>query len=291
MTSLIGNTPCVLLPIPSYKSKIYIKLEEFNWGGSIKSRIGYQMIRDAEEEGRIDINNPANNIIIEGTGGNTGIGIAQYCAQKGYKCILVVPDNYSKVRVKVLKELGAEVFLSDHTRGNCSHLEMVESILEKHPEYIHLNQINNPSNPKAHYLGTGKEIISQVEGITHFVAGVGSGGTLSGVGRALKEKNPEVNVYAVQPKGCDILNGYAIPHKIQGLAIGRIPSVFDRALVDSVISIDEDETVKYQSVLSKTTGLYLGFSSIANILACLEKAREEDGIYVTVAPDGGRNYL
>lgn len=291
MNSLIGNTPCVLLPQEFSGSHIYVKLEEFNWGGSIKSRVGYEMIRDAEQNGRINIIHPESNTIIEGTGGNTGIGIAQICAKKGYKCILVVPDNYSMVRVQVLKHLGADVRLSDHTRGNCSHFEVVDNIIEKHPEYIHLNQLNNPSNAKAHYLGTGQEILSQVKGITHFVAGVGSGGTISGIGKALKEKDNTIKVIAVQPSGCDILNGKAVPHRIQGIAIGRIPSILDRALIDSVKNIDDTEVMNYQSKIARTTGLFLGYSSIANILACMKLALYEKGTYVTVAPDGGKNYL
>ncbi|MEG2263169.1 MAG: cysteine synthase family protein [Acinetobacter sp.] len=291
MHPLIGKTPCILIPRSTSSSEIYIKLEEYNWGGSIKSRVGYQMIIDAEEDDRIDTVHPERNTIIEGTGGNTGIGIAQMCALRGYKCILVVPDNYSKLRVEVLKRLGAEVILSDHTRGNCSHFETVDQILEVHPEYIHMNQLSNSSNPKAHYIGTGPEILSQVEGITHFVAGVGSGGTLTGTGRALKEHDSSIKIIAVQPAGCDILSGIAVPHIIEGIAIGRVPSILDQSLINAVITVSDDEVVKKQETLAKSMGLFLGYSSIANILACKKLAQNEEGVYVTVAPDGGRNYL
>lgn len=287
MHSLIGNTPCIHIP----NTNIFVKLEEYNWGGSIKSRVGYQMVVDAEEDGRIDKLHPKHNTIIEGTGGNTGIGIAQVCALRGYRCILVVPDNYSKVRVKVLEKLGATVLLSDHTRGNCSHFEVVDQIVREHPEYIPMYQLSNPSNIRAHYIGTGPELYSQVPEATHFIAGVGSGGTLTGTGRYLKKKNPLIKIIAVQPSGCDILKGEAVPHKIEGIAIGRVPSILDQSIIDDVITISDDEVIEGQARIAKTTGLFLGFSSIANILACEKVAKETKGIFATVAPDGGRNYL
>lgn len=287
MRCLIGNTPCINLP----NTNIFVKLEEYNWGGSIKSRVGYQMVIDAEENGRIDIEHPKMNTIIEGTGGNTGIGIAQICALRGYRCILVVPDNYSQVRVGVLMRLGAEVILSDHTRGNCSHFEVVDQIVAEHPEYIPMYQLSNPSNVKAHYIGTGPEIFSQVPNATHFVAGVGSGGTLTGVGKYLKEQNPKTKVVAVQPEGCDILVGSAVPHKIEGIGIGRRPDILDQSLIDDVVTISDQEVIEGQLKIAKATGLFLGYSSIANILACDKLAQGESGVYCTVAPDGGRNYL
>lgn len=286
MKKLIGNTPCIQLP----GTHIYVKLEEYNWGGSIKSRVGYQMIVDAEEAGRIDTAHPERNTIIEGTGGNTGIGIAQLCALRGYRCILVVPDNYSKVRVEVLKRLGAKVIFSDHTRGNCSHFEVVDQIVAEHPEFIPLYQLSNPSNVKAHYISTGPEIYSQVPNLTHFVAGVGSGGTLTGTGRYLKEQDPNIKVIAVQPAGCDVLKGIAVPNIIEGIAIGRVPDILDQSIIDDVVSIADAEVIKEQANIAKTTGLFLGYSSVANILAC-KKIEVEEGVYVTVAPDSGRNYI
>lgn len=287
MHPLIGSTPCIQLP----NTSIYVKLEEFNWGNSIKSRVGYQMIVDAEENGRIDRLHPERNIIIEGTGGNTGIGIAQMCALRGYRCILIVPDNYSKVRVEVLKHLGAEVILSDHTRGNCSHFELVDQMVIEHPDYVPMYQLSNSSNVKAHYLGTGPEIYSQIPSITHFVAGVGSGGTLTGTGRYLKEQNSSIRVIAVQPFGCDVVKGISVPHKIEGIAIGRVPDILDQSLIDDVVSIRDEEIMSEQKIIAKSTGLFLGLSSIANILACKKRLQYEKGIYVTVAPDSGRNYL
>lgn len=287
MNQIVGNTPCIRLK----NTDIFVKLEEYNWGGSIKSRVGYQMVIDAEEDGRIDALHPSNNTVIEGTGGNTGIGIAQVCALRGYHCILVVPDNYSKVRVKVLERLGAEVILSDHTRGNCSHFEVVDKMMIEHPEYIPMYQLSNPSNVKAHYIGTGPEIFRQVPEMTHFVAGIGSGGTITGIGKYLKEQNPNIKIIAVQPTGCDVLKGIAVPHKIEGIAIGRIPSILDPSIIDQVITISDIDVLKAQEQIAKTTGLFLGYSSIANILACEQLSQETNGIFATVAPDSGRNYI
>lgn len=287
MHSLIGKTPCVQLP----ETNIYVKLEEYNWGGSIKSRVGYQMVVDAEEDGRIDTTHPERNTLIEGTGGNTGIGIAQVCALRGYRCILVVPDNYSRVRVEVLRRLGAEVILSDHTRGNCSHFEVVDQMVSAKPKLIPLYQLSNPSNVKAHYIGTGPEIYKQVPNVTHFVAGVGSGGTLTGIGKYLKEQNPSIKVIAVQPAGCDILKGIAVPNVIEGIAIGRVPDILDQSLIDDVVSVTDEEVIEEQMHLAKNTGLFLGFSSIANILACKKVAQVENGTFATVSPDSGRNYI
>jgi len=208
-------------------------------GGSVKSRVAYQMIIEAERDGRIP--EPPNNVtIIEATGGNTGIGLAQMCALRGYKCILVVPDNYSKVRVRLLKKMGAKVLLSDHNIGNDSHIKMVHDILRKNPDFIHLDQFSNKANPQSHYIGTGQEILHQFQGqLNAFVAGIGSGGTISGVGKALKEHNPTIKIYGVQPKGCDVLNGFAIPHIIQGVAIGQLPKVLDLSIIDGIIDVDK----------------------------------------------------
>lgn len=156
----IGQTPLIRLPnsFTHTDTTILVKLEEYNWGGSIKSRVGKQMILDAEAQGQIDITKPNDVVILEATGGNTGIGLAQMCAIRGYKCVLVVPDNYSKVRIKLLKDLGAEVILSDSTLGNDSHIMKAKEILSNNPSYIYMDQFKNPSNVKAHYLGTGPEI-------------------------------------------------------------------------------------------------------------------------------------
>lgn len=294
ITDCIGNTPLIALDrsITKCNATILIKLEEYNWGRSVKSRVAYQMIIDAEKEGRIPTD-PHNVTIIEATGGNTGIGLAQMCALRGYKCILVVPDNYSKVRVKILNELGAIVILSDHRVGNNSHIRKVEELIIDNPNYIHLNQFSNNSNPRAHYLGTGQEILKQFnDKIDAVVAGIGSGGTLSGIGKAVKEHNPSAIICGVQPKGCDVLNGNAIPHIIQGIAIGQLPKVLNISLIDEIRDVEETDVLEMKKELAKKMGLHLGYSSSANIVGAIKVSRSYPNIknIVTIAPDGGANY-
>jgi cysteine synthase len=295
LVECIGNTPLIELPnqFTKTKSKILVKLEEYNWGASIKARVGFQMIFDAELNGIIDRNKPESVTILEATGGNTGIGLAQVCALRGYNCVLTVPDNYSKVRVELLKQLGAKVIWSDHKTGNDSHIKKAFKLKDKHPDYIYTDQTKNFSNVNAHYLHTGNEILSQSnQEINYFVSGIGSGGTISGVGKAIKEKYPSCKIIGVQPKGCDVLNGIAIPHKIEGFAIGKIPEILNRSIIDEMIDIDFEEVVQMKYILGKYSGLYLGYSSIANIIASLKVAQDlkEPKVIATISPDGGRNY-
>ena len=291
----IGNTPLIRLPndFTHIEATVLVKLEEYNLGGSIKSRIGCQMVVDAEQDGRIDINHPEKVTILEATGGNTGIGLAQICAIRGYRCVLAVPDNYSKIRVDLLRNMGAEVVLSDHTTGNDSHIRKAHELLENDPNYIYMNQFKNPSNSKAHYFGTGQEILKQCESqIDCFVSGIGSGGTITGVGKAIQEKYPSCRIIGVQPEGCDVLRGKAIPHIMQGIAIGQIPDVLDVSIVNDMITITNREVKETKSLISKRLGLYLGYSSIANIIGAIRVAKDlgKNKVVVTVAPDGGRNY-
>lgn len=292
--SCIGNTPLVEIPneLTGCKAKILVKLEEYNWGGSIKSRVGYQMIRDAERMGRINTQE-CTTTIIEATGGNTGIGIAQVCAFRGYRCLLVVPDNYSEVRVRLLEAIGAKVLRSDHNLGNDSHVKLVKEILVSHPDYLHLDQFNNQSNVNAHYFGTGKELVKQVgDCIDAFVSGVGSGGTITGCGKAIKERYPQCLIAAVQPKGCDVIKGESIPHQVQGTALGFVPSIFDKSIVDMQIDVTDEDINDMRLRLPLRTGLYLGISSLANIIAAIKLSRNNSSIktIVTISPDGGRNY-
>lgn len=293
--NLIGDTPIVEIPstITSCNAKIYVKLEEFNLGGSIKSRVGLAMIDDAEKSGVINTHIPKSNTIIEATGGNTGIGIAQICALKGYKCILVIPDNYSPVRIKILEQLGAQVILSDHTKGNDSHIQMTNKILEENPNYINMNQFTNPMSIDAHYRGTGQEIVQQIDSIDAFVSSIGSGGTITGCGRAIKERIPSCKVFAVQPAGCDVLKGTAVPHIIQGTALGIKPNILDCSLVDGQIDVEEVSILSMQRKIAQGCGLFLGYSSIANIVASIKASHNhpEMQTIVTVSPDGGKNYI
>lgn len=291
----IGNTPLIRLSnsVTKCHANILVKLEEYNWGGSVKSRVAYQMILDAEQSGIID-KHSSNVTLIEATGGNTGIGIAQICSLRGYHCILVVPNNYSKVRISILKKLGADVILSDHLLGNDSHIKKVEEIKKSNPDLVHLNQFSNISNIKAHYSGTAQEIFQQLNGtIDGFVAGIGSGGTVTGIGRAIKERFPDAKIYGVQPKGCDVLNGKAIPHVIQGIAIGHIPTILDESLLNGIFDIKEQEIYEMETNLLKKSGLYLGKSSVANIVGAVKMSIKHPELrtIVTIAPDGGRNYI
>lgn len=292
----MGNTPIVKLQnvINKGAADIYIKLEEFNPGGSVKARIAFQMIIDAEKYGILKPN--SGQTLIEPTGGNTGIGLAMMGAIRGYKVILVIPDNYireSREKTKILRAHGVEIMWSDSKKGNDSHVEKVKEIIKEHAEYIWLNQFANMSNPNAHYETTGKEILDVLKKVDCFVAGIGSGGTITGVGKRIKEKFPNALVIGVQPVGCDVLKGEAISHRIQGLAIGTLPPVFGVNIVDKVLSIEYEEAVEYMKRLASKEGLLVGISSGANVCAAIKIAKELGAgkTVVTISPDGGRSYL
>lgn len=288
----MGNTPMIKLKniVPNGSASIYIKLEGCNPGGSKKSRVAMQMILNAEKNGILDKSKDVR--IIEPTGGNTGLGLTLMGIHRGYNVTLVIPDNYSKQNIDMLKLYGADVILSDSKKGNDSHIKKVKEIVSKNPNYVWLDQLSNKSNPEAHYNFTGKEISEQVPNIDCFVSAVGSGGTITGVGTRLKEKNSKTIITAIQPEGCHVLEGIAIPHKIQGISIGLIPPVFDTAIVDRTISIKYSDVVKTVNDLLKKEGLFLGISSCANVLASLQMAKElgTNCNVVTISPDFGNIY-
>lgn len=270
---------------------VYVKLEEFNPGGSIKSRVALAMVQDAERRGQLEPG--SGQTIIEATGGNTGVGLCLVAAVKGYKVKLVVPDNFSREKISVLQAYGADVVLSDSSTGNDSHFRLVTAMMARGCEYVWLNQFTNPANAAAHYEGTGEEIVAAFTRVDAFVAGVGSGGTITGAGRRLKEAWPTCRIYAVQPEGCDVLRGSAIPHRIQALALGFVPAVFDTSVVDSVESIAYETATRTMKQLSRHDGLFVGVSSGANLSAALHVAgtMQEGDVVVTVAPDSGRSYV
>lgn len=288
----IGNTPLVRLNhlCATSSAEVYVKLEKFNPGGSIKSRVALKMVAEAEALGILQPH--SGQTLIEPTGGNTGLGLAVIGAIKGYKVILVIPDNYSKEKINLLEAHGAQIFLADSKSGNDCHVRKTEEILKDHSEYIWLNQLTNPANPRAHYEGTGEEIISELENIDCFVAGAGSGGTITGVSKRLREKCPKMKVVAVQPQGCNILEGTAILHSIQGFAIGMRPSIFDISVVDDVINVEYEQVRKLGLTIPGCEGLFVGISSCANIFAALQVARSmgKGKRIVTIAPDGGESY-
>jgi len=289
LLNYIGNTPLIRLNcLPKNFADIYVKLESFNPGGSIKTRVAARMIEDAEKAARIK----CGDTIIEATGGNTGVGLAIVSNIKGYKLLTVVPDNYSEKRIRILKTYGAEVILSDSTKGNDSHIKLVEELVEKHPEYTWLNQFKNKSSIRAHYYGTGPEIYNTIHPDA-FVACVGSAGTFQGIGSFFKEKSPSILLYAVQPKGCNLKEGTAIKHKIQGVSLGIIPPLLDYSIITDYIDVEFDEIKKLLLYLSKNESLFLGISSGANILGAIKIAKQlgSGKIVCTVAPDNGDNYM
>ncbi|KGX84247.1 PLP-dependent cysteine synthase family protein [Pontibacillus litoralis] len=291
----VGGTP--LIKVKNNKmgaANVYVKLEEYNPGGSIKTRIAFQMILDAEKKGILERN--SGQVIIEPTGGNTGIGLAIAGAALGYNVVLVTPDNYSEEKKDVLKAFGAKVILSDHTKGNDSHVQKTNEIVDENSNYIYLNQFNNISNPEAHYFQTGEEIISdfvQYQNVVDaFVAGIGSGGTLMGVGKKLRTSFSEMNIVGVQPTGCDTLNEEFIPHKIQGIG-AVLTSFVDTKQIDKMVSISYEEALYWMRYMAREMGVLIGISAGANIAASMKLAEEMGGNQniVTVAPDSGRSYI
>lgn len=289
LLNYIGNTPLIKLNcLPQNCADIYVKLEYFNPGGSVKTRVAARMIEDAERENRIK----CGDTIIEATGGNTGIGLAIVSNIKGYRLLTVVPDNYSEKRIRLLKAYGAEVILSDSSRGNDSHIKLVEELVEKHPEYIWLNQFVNESSIKAHYYGTGAEIYDKIHPDA-FVACIGSAGTFQGIGSFLKKENSSILLYAVQPKGCNLKEGTAIKHKVQGVSLGIVPPLLNYSIITNYIEVEFEEIKKLLLYLAKSEGLFLGISSGANILGAIKIGKQlgNGKVVCTVAPDYGDNYM
>lgn len=288
----MGNTPLVKVPniFGENHANVYVKLEEFNPAGSIKSRVANQMIIDAEERGRLK----KGMHLLEATGGNTGMGLAFISAIRGYNLTLVIPDNFSKEKIEVLKQYGAQIILSDHKTGVGSHIRLAHKLLKENSEYYHLDQFHNLSNPKAHYIGTGKELLSQLNGNIHcFVAGIGSGGTMGGVSKRLKEFDPNITIYGVQPDGCDYINNQTVPHKIEAISVGVESIFFKKSILNGMISVKYSEVIELIGWLAKNQGIFVGLSSGANILAAMKVALKYPKGYniVTVAPDSGKSYL
>lgn len=285
----IGKTPLIKLRhLPDGYADVYVKLESANPGGSIKTRVAAKMIENAEKRRLIS----PGDTIIEATGGNTGIGLAIVCNVKGYNLLAVVPDNYSKERIKKLKIYGAEVRLSDSRMGNDSHIKLVQQLLEEHPEYVWLNQFENTSSVSAHFEGTGPEIYEQIQPDA-FVSCIGSAGSFQGIGSFFKTKREDTLLFAVQPKGCNLKKGKAVPHKIQGVSLGIIPLLLDYKIISGYIDVEFEEVIDLLLHLIRKEGLFLGISSGANILGALNVAEKlgQGKIVCTIAPDGGDNYM
>ncbi|WP_456457022.1 cysteine synthase A [Thermovibrio sp.] len=288
--SEIGNTPLLRIEIEGVE--LFLKLESFNPGGSIKDRVALAIIEDALKRGELT----EDKVVVEATSGNTGIGIALVCAAKGLKCLIVMPENMSQERKKLLRAYGAELLLTPAEEGIPGAVKRLEELLKADPEkYFPTRQFENPLNPKVHYQTTAKEILTQLGELPNlFVAGVGTGGTFTGVSRRFKEVNPSCKCVAVEPKECSALLGTPIsPHRIQGIGPGFIPKVLDLSLIDKVITVSYEEAKHYSRLLAREFGVLGGISAGANVAASL-KASKEFNVkrrIITVVPDTGERYL
>ena len=296
LIDLIGNTPLLELNKISAKlglsSPIIAKVEFFNPGGSSKDRIALAMIEDAEAKGILK----PGATIIEPTSGNTGVGLALVSAVKGYHLILTMPETMSMERRNLVKAYGAEVKLTPGKDGMSGAISEAEHLRDTIPGAVILQQFENPANPQRHYETTGMEIWEQTEGqVDVFVAGVGTGGTISGVGKHLKQLNPDVKIIAVEPASSPVLNGgNAGPHKIQGIGAGFIPKTYDASIIDEVLDIDNDDAILMGRELAKTEGLLVGISSGAAVCGAVEIAKRPEYANKTIIvllPDTGERYL
>ena len=292
---LVGNTPLVevtnIEKKEQLKARLLVKLEYFNPAGSVKDRVGKAMIEDAERTGRLK----PGSVIIEPTSGNTGIGLAAVSAVKGYRMILTMPDTMSVERRNILKAYGAEIVLTPGEKGMSGAIEKAEELAKEIPDSFIPGQFDNPVNPRAHMESTGPEIWQDTDGqVDIFVASVGTGGTLTGTGTYLKEKNPRIKVIAVEPSTSAVLSGgNAGPHKIQGIGAGFIPKVLDTSVYDEIITVDNEAPFATAKMLARTEGLLTGISSGAALYAGIEVARrpENEGkTIVALLPDSGDRY-
>lgn len=293
---LIGKTPLMELKKIekkySLKGKLFAKLEYLNPAGSAKDRVALFMIKEAEKQGELK----ADSVIIEPTSGNTGIGLACVCASKGYKAIIVMPDTMSVERIKTIKAYGAQIILTDGKKGMAGAIEKAESLVKELPNAVIAGQFVNPANPKAHYLTTAPEIYDDLDGkVDVFVAGVGTGGTITGVGKYLKEKNPNVKIVAVEPYTSPVLSkGVAGAHGIQGIGAGFVPKILDTSLIDEIITVTDEQSYQTGRDLGRTEGILSGISSGASLFAGIEIAKREDSVgknIVVLLPDTGDRYL
>ncbi len=288
----IGNTPIVKLNklAGENDADIYAKLEMFNPGGSVKDRICISMIEDAENKGLIK----EETVIVEPTSGNTGVGLAMVCAAKGYNLKLVMPEQFSIERRKIMKALGAELALSPKAGGIPGAVKMAEELVAENSNYLMLQQFKNPANPEIHRKTTAEEILNDVPDLDAFVGGVGTGGTVTGVGEVLKAKNENIKIVAVEPTDSPILSGgNPGPHKIQGIGAGFVPSVMNQKIVDEVVKVSNDESIETARKLAKKEGIFAGISSGAAAFAALKIAKDlgQGKTVVVVLPDTGERYL
>lgn len=289
---LIGDTPTVKLNkiVEPGLAQVFAKLEFFNPGGSIKDRICLSMIVAAEKEGLIK----PGSTIIEPTSGNTGIGLAMICAVKGYKCILTMPELMSQERIYILKSYGAEVILTPAVDGMLGAIKKAEEIVKKIPNSFVPQQFKNKANPQIHRETTAREILNfTTETIDAFIAGVGTGGTITGVGEVLKEHNPRIKIVAVEPTTNAVLSGGKPgPHKIQGIGAGFIPEVLNKNIIDEIVKVSDSQAFETSKILAKKEGLFVGLSAGAATWAALKIAKDlgKDKKVIVILPDTGERY-
>ncbi len=296
MDQLIGHTPLLRLKKTEeqlkLKAKLIVKLEYFNPGGSVKDRVALAMIEQAVRQGKLD----KDTVIIEPTSGNTGIGIASVATARGYKAIIVMPETMSVERQKLIKAYGAELVLTEGSKGMSGAIAKADELAKEYGKAIIAGQFINPANPLAHYDTTAREIWQDTDGeVDIFVAGVGTGGTLSGVGKYLKEQNADIKVVAVEPLSSPMISqGKAGAHKIQGIGAGFIPATLDVNIFDEVIAVADGDAMDAARELGKREGVLVGISSGAALWAAIELAKRDENVgktIVAVMPDTGERYL
>lgn len=293
---LIGNTPLIELTRTEkelgLKARLLAKLEYFNPAGSVKDRVALQMLNDYEADGKLS----ADSVIIEPTSGNTGIGIAAVAAARGYRAIIVMPETMSVERRRLMAAYGAEVVLSEGSKGMAGAIARAEELAAEISGSIIAGQFVNPSNPKAHRLATGPEIFADTDGeVDIFVSGVGTGGTVTGVGEYLKEKKPSVRIVAVEPATSPVLSeGRAGAHKIQGIGAGFVPEVLNTGVYDEIIKVSDDDAFEAARAVGRREGFLVGISSggaLAAAISLARRAENEGKTIVVLFPDGGDRYL
>lgn len=285
---LIGNTPIISLDKIGYEN-VYVKLEKYNPGGSIKDRIALSMIEGAERRGVLK----EGSVLVEATSGNTGIGLAMAGNLKGYKVVIIMPETMSMERRQLVKAFGAELILTEGSKGMNGSIDKLKELLKENENYINLGQFENEDNPKVHYDITGPEIYKEVPDVNVIIAGIGSGGTISGIGKFLKEKDENIEVVGIEPKSSPLITEKKSgPHKIQGIGANFIPKNYDENIVDEVITVSDEDAFQVVRLLANKLGVLVGISSGANVFGAMEISKKHpDKKIVTIAPDGVDKYM